>query len=504
VKPISGAVCRAIVLLGGFLALPGMVEAQERVPDRLSLEDALRIARLNNPELLQAQNDLDLANWDVRSAYGALLPDASLNSGISWQGSGEQNFGGITTGELGFADQPSFLFSSYNLSSSVRLSGQSLLAPSQQKARRRATRANILSNEARLGFLVTQSYLAVLRETEALALAEQELERAEFNARLARGQRDVGAATGLDVAQAEVAVGRARVTLLQSQTALRTANLRLAQQIGLPLGDDPVLTTSFELDEPIWTEAGLYGLALESNPDLSFLRSSESAAGYDVKIARSSYLPSLSLSAGISGFTREASNTDFQVQQAMAQADGRIAQCEALNELYRRLSDPLPTADCTAFAFSDATRQQIVAANDVFPFDFTTSPPTLSVGISIPIFQGLSRQRQVEAAQVARDDLRHRVRAQELQLSTDIAAGLAAVRTGYEGAIIEEQNQGWASEQLRLAQEQYRLGLVSFLELVEAETVKAQADRALIDAIFTYHENVSSLESVVGTELRSR
>ena len=74
---------------------------------------------------------------------------------------------------------------------------------------------------------------------------------------------------------------------------------RLAQQLGLPLGDDPVLTTSFALEEPVWTESELYALALESNPDLSFLRSSESAADYDVKIARSSYFPSLMLRTGV-------------------------------------------------------------------------------------------------------------------------------------------------------------------------------------------------------------
>jgi outer membrane protein len=495
---------RAIILVVGLLWLAVPAGAQERVPDRLGLEDALSIARLNNPTLLQWQNDLELANWDVRSAYGALLPDASLSSGISWQGSGEQNFGSITTGELGFSNQPSFLFSNYNLSASLRLSGATLLGPSQQNARRRSTQANIVSQEATLTFFVTQTYLAVLRETEGLTLAQQELQRAEFNARLARGQRDVGAATGLDVAQAEVALGRARVTLLQTETALRTAKLRLAQALGVPLAGDVTLTTTFALEEPTWSEADLYGEALEANPDLALLRSNRSVSEIDERIARSSYFPSLSVTAGISGFTREASSTDFQIQQAMAAAGGRIAQCESLNELYRRLADPLPTTDCSAFAFSEATRQQIIDTNDVFPFDFTTSPPTLSLGISIPIFQGLSRQRQVEAAQVARDDISHQIRAQELQLSTDIAAGLAAVRTGYEGAIIEEQNQVWAGEQLRLAQEQYRLGLVSFLELVEAETVKAQADRALIDAIFTYHENVSSLESVVGTALRGR
>ena len=80
---------------------------------------------------------------------------------------------------------------------------------------------------------------------------------------------------------------------------------------------------------------------------------------------------------------------------------------------------------------------------------------------------------------------------------------MANLRTAYEAALIEEENQVWADEQLRLAQERYRLGLATFLELVEAETVKAGADRDRLAAIFAYHDNLASLESVVGTSLRT-
>ena len=50
--------------------------------------------------------------------------------------------------------------------------------------------------------------------------------------------------------------------------------------------------------------------------------------------------------------------------------------------------------------------------------------------------------------------------------------------------------------------QQYQLGFTSFVELVEAETVKAQADRELISAVFSYHDNLARLEAVVGTSLR--
>jgi len=55
-----------------------------------------------------------------------------------------------------------------------------------------------------------------------------------------------------------------------------------------------------------------------------------------------------------------------------------------------------------------------------------------------------------------------------------------------------------------LAQERYRLGGATFLELGEAETVKAQADRDRIAAIFAYHDALANMEALVGTPLRTR
>jgi len=175
-----------------------------------------------------------------------------------------------------------------------------------------------------------------------------------------------------------------------------------------------------------------------------------------------------------------------------------------MNELYRRLSPPLPTQDCSRYIFTEAQRAAIIDQNDKFPFGFAKNPPSASMVISLPIFQGLRRQRDVEASRIAEEDSRFQLRDQELRLKADLATGLSTLRTAFEAALIEEENQVWADEQLRLSQEQYRLGSVTFLEMVEAETVKAQADRDRVAAIFAYHDALASLESIVGTPLRSR
>ena len=477
--------------------------AQERLPAALTLEDALQAALRNNPGVQAARNDLQVANWNLNSAYGSWLPSASLSSSVSWQGAGEQRFGSITADQLGFQDQPSFLFSSYSAGVNFSMDGRTLMAPGQARRTRDATRAQIHTAEALLRLNVTKAYLEVLRQGEGLTLAEQELERAQINLRLAQGRQDVGSGNAIDVRQAEVNVGRAQVTLIQARTGVQTSRIRLLQQIGLDLDAQPTLETTFSVTAPEWTSELLYQAAIEGNPDLQALRAQEEASRYDVSIARSSYFPSVSLSAGWSGFTRQASSTAGQEAQAIAAGVARVQQCQFLNDLVLRLPDPPPVQNCNLLSTPESALEAIRAGNRAFPFDFTTQPPSVGLTVSIPIFQGLGRQRDLESARAQLNDNRFRIREQELALRADIQSSTAVVRTAYESALIEERNQALADEQLRLAQERYRLGFSNFIDLVEAETVKARADRERIVAVFTYHDAVADLEAVVGMPLRS-
>ncbi|MDE2677362.1 MAG: TolC family protein [Gemmatimonadota bacterium] len=494
---------RAFTILLFVAALPAAAAGQQRVPQSLSLGQALEIALDNNPAMQATRNDVRVANWNLTAAYGQWMPTASLSSGFGWQGVGEQRFGSITAEQLGFGDQPSFLTSSYNASVGFSLNGRMLMAPGQARRNRDATRAQVRSQEATIRLGVTRAYLEVLRQTEGLRLFEQELATAQLNLRLAQGQQVAGSGNAIDVQQAEVAVGRAEVAVLRSQTGVQTSRIRLLQQMGADPAAEPELVTAFTVTEPDWTADGLYQMALGRNPGLEAARASEKASSYGVHMARSSYFPSVSVSAGLSGFTRQASNTRSQEAQAIAGGVAAVQQCRSLNQLLSALPNPPAPQDCSRLVTSQATIDAIRAGNRAFPFDFTNSPPSAGLSVSIPIFQGLSRQQQLEGARAQLFDARFRVREQELALRADIETRVAEVRTAYETSLIEERNQALADEQLRLAQERYRLGLLNFIALSEAVTVKARADRDRLYAIYTYHDAVANLESVVGIPLRN-
>ena len=95
------------------------------------------------------------------------------------------------------------------------------------------------------------------------------------------------------------------------------------------------------------------------------------------------------------------------------------------------------------------------------------------------------------------------IREQELALEADLSIGIANVQTAYESALLEERNRELADQQLTLARERYQLGAMTFVELVDAQTLLAQAERDRIAAVFAYHDAVTSLEVLVGTSLRN-
>ncbi len=492
------------VLAGSLLLADTLGAQQDRVPASLSLQEAIQIARTTNPGFLQTRNDRALADWDVRQSWGALMPTATALGGVSWQGSGEtQLSGGLTLGDLGFGNQPSFYGSTYSLGLNYSLDWATILGPKQTNANRRTTLAGIVAAEANLVAQVTTAYVELLRQDDAVRIAELQLENSEFNLRLARGQLEVGQVTPIDVGQAEVQVGRAEVTVLQSRNGLTTSRMRLLQLLGLPVDQFFEITTTFELTEPTWDLETLTAAAMEGNPELKRRRLSTESADISVSSAWSAYLPSMSINTGFSGFTREATSTDFQLAQAEAQVAASITQCVRTNDLYSRLASPLPPNDCTQLSFTDAQRQSIISGNNQFPFDFTGSPPSVNLTISVPIFSGFSRQRNLEAARLQRQDLREQVREQELTVQADLAIGLANVRTAYQSALLEERNRTLAEQQMNLARQRYQLGAITFVELVDSQTLFAQAEADRTIAVFAYHDSVTNLEALIGTSLRN-
>lgn len=503
---------RAVILA----LLPGMLVAQGAggIPRQLSLAEALELASRNSPTYQQVLNDADPAAAQVRAAYGSLLPSLNSSGTLGYSRAGSQRFA-----DQIFSQGSSTISSNYNISASWGISYAKLLAPKQGKANQRAVEENIAAQEANLTYDIVSQYLAALRAAANVDVAIQQVARNQDFLTQAQAQFNVGRGNMVDVRQAEVAKANSDLQLLRAREQQTAARIELVRRIGLPIEgdiDQLVLTESFALTEPAFEVATLQAQARSRNPQLRAADARQEAAALGVSSARSEYLPSFSISTGLSGFTQQFTNTGPQIQSALGGAQGQAQNCAFQNGILDRLTSPHPSPnggiipDCNAFAGLDASgtallpevEQQIRDANTGWPFSFTRSPWSISFGVSLPLFDGFSRASRVSAARAQEDDARESLRFERLRIDAGVRLGVLGVNTAWQAARIADGNRALAAEQLSLAQQRYQIGSGTALEVADAQNAVTQSEATYVQSIYDYHTAVAELELTVGSPLR--
>jgi outer membrane protein len=491
---------RHLLSTAGLLLCPTLALSQQPAPAHLSLPDAVALARQYNPSYRQALNDRGPAAWAARNAYGNFLPSLTASGGLGYAGTGQQRF--LTTT---FSQSVATWSSHYSLGLNWQLSGATLSQPGLKRAQLAAADADITGAESNLVATVTQQYLTVLQARENAAVAQARYERDEEFLKLAHARYDVGRATLIDVRQAEVARGQAQVALLKSRTGVEVEKLRLFQIMGVmaPVDVGAVqLTDTFSVAAPPWRLDDLLTMAEAQNPALKALRARENAATWGVRAAASSYGPSVSLSAGWSGFAQKLSDIFPAIAGARANADTNVALCQVQNIIFARLTPPLPPLACSTLAFTPADSLGIQNQNTAYPFHFTSQPFQAQLTFTLPIFANFSHPLQVSQAKAQRDDLAESVRARGLEVRTDVSQGHLVLQTAYRAIAIQDTNRTAAREQLQLATERYRVGSGTFFELLDAQLAQLGAEYDYVSAIYDYHKAVAALEAAVGRPLR--
>jgi len=487
-----------------LLALFATSVSGQQVPEELRLEEAIAIAKSSNPNFLSSLNDQSAADWQVREAYGQFLPSLRTSLSGAWQEAGSQRFGTVV-----FEGQSTdWLFSSYSIDFGMTVDGNTIFGIPNARANKRATEERINAEEFNLESVVALQYMAVLRAMEGVDVAQRQLDRARQNLEIVGTRVETGAAAGTDGKQAEVDLGRAEVALIQAQRDLRQARLLLQEQLGVPVGEDVRLVSEFEIFEPDFDIDELMRFAMDDHPSLRSFRAQESASRAAARQSSTSqYLPSLRFNASLRGQAQEALNENFVLDQAAQQAAGRVQNCEFQNTLNDGLIGGLPNytnQDCSQFAFDPSMSSAVLSQNSVFPFQFDPLPMQVSLTVSLPVFTGFSRERQVSQLNNVAEDAEHARRAEELRLRTMVTNTYDNVVSAYRVVQAESRNRTLAEEQLQLQQRRYALGASDLLVLMDAQTSVSTAERDYLNAVYDFHYNLIALEAAVGRSLRSR
>ena len=261
-------------------------------------------------------------------------------------------------------------------------------------------------------------------------------------------------------------MGQQQVAVLTARNQAEVEKLRLFQQLGVPQPGDVLLTTELPVGLPGQSLDALLTEARDKNPQLRALKDREAASVISTRMTKAQYLPTFTLSANISGYTQKYTDASYVAT--------------------------LPAAQ----------QGSVTSANSAFPFSFTRNPYTLNAGLSLPIFDGFAREQRVQVAEAAHSDAQFNVRAQELRLTADLTAAYLTLQTDAQSVTLNTRNAQTAREALTLAEQRYRVGLNSLVEVIQARADFERAESDRITSIFQFHRDYAALEQAAGRPLR--
>ncbi len=438
-------------ILAALLATAPL-EAQE--PQVLSLEEALELARQNNPLLRQAINELELTPAGMRAAWGAFLPSLSLDYGTSMtlnrRLQAEDFFGNpIANPNVEWATT-----SSSNQSLSVNVD---LFEGGSRFHQRGAERARGVARERRVEAELTDTFARVsnsfyetLRQSDLLELELAILEGKRLDFESTRRLFELAVSTQVDVLAAELEVQQQERAVREAENEHAKALLTLRAEIAAPAMGE--FTTRGTASEPFGPEAldeaALITRALELSPRL---------------------------------------------RQRQAEVDAGRA------TLSSQRSTRWPTVRLGTSFYQSAHGQEFAAAFD--PFSQNSRYAQARLNLSIPVFTGFSTERNIVEAQVQLANAEEQMRQNRMEIERDVRSRLIDLRGAWDSYRLAERWSEIAEERLRLAREGYRLTTVSFPDLQLAIEGAANERRTAINARYDFGAARIALEQVVGGPL---
>lgn len=447
-----------IVVICAALTLATMASAD---PTPLGLAECIELALTHNSDLRLAEEGLTRSQADAKAAFARRLPSVNanlLNFSRSRTGPSvriQDNPAGIdpVTGDRIFAEEetriPAVDRSNYSVSASVSHTIYDAGAGRHSDNAARAAVDGALydydARQAQVVYAVKDGYFSLLKASELTQVQRESLELSERRLDEAQTRLDVGAGTRVDVLRLQVAAENTQAELINSQQQERLVIARLNYLMGRDVQSPLAVETLAEEDfifEPPPPLHDLISAVQARNPDLQRLNSSVRAAELSVKSSQSAYLPRVSGSVSYS-----RSN-------------------EVLDRVYGNLSQEYRL--------------------------------NAGVGISYNVFDGGIRAAGVNRSKSSLNTARLTLEQRE----RDIA--LAVETTWLEmdrlrrilqlnGSTVE-----LATEDLHLAEERYRVGKGTLLEVLDAQVSFTNARSSLVRTRYDLAVSHADLQRLLG------
>ena len=286
-----------------------------------TLQECIDYALANNITLQQNKITSAQRGLDVEASKAALFPNVNFNTNqsVSYRPFSETTTS-LTNGSM------------TSTSSAVNYNGNYGVSAAWTIWNGNRNRNNIKSSEMnkQLSDLqteqtansiqeqITQLYIQILYQKEAVKVDSEIIKQSIIQRDRANEMLKVGSIAKVDVAQLEAQVTQDQYTLIRTKSQLENYKLQLKQLLEIH-GDDDFDVTAPEVSDKavlaaIPSKSSVYETALNIRPEIQTNKLNIDAAKLDEKIAKSGYLPTISMNASVSSSNSSGRNTNFGKQ----------------------------------------------------------------------------------------------------------------------------------------------------------------------------------------------
>ncbi len=252
---------------------------------------------------------------DVKLAKAALFPSLSFSTSQNMVNRPYQESSSTVSGtEILKNNSKTSYNGNYGLNASWTLfNGKRLKTIEQQKINSQVAELDVATSENDIEQSIAQAYMQILYATESVRVNESTLKVSQAQRDRGKELLSAGSIAKSDLAQLESQVSNDRYLLVTAQATLQDYKLQLKQLLELD-GEQEMQIFIPELDNqnvfiPLPTKSDVFHHALAIRPEIEAGKLNVQVAELNIDIAKSGYLPTLSLSAGIG--TNNTSGNDF-------------------------------------------------------------------------------------------------------------------------------------------------------------------------------------------------
>jgi outer membrane protein TolC len=424
--------------------------------ETLTLDNCIQIALKNNPSIIKSINLNKSADEDVLGSYAGILPTVSLSASTGRAEAGQSEREGDTP--IGFDSlgnviyerkiitQDGYItnFNNFGLSVNQTLfdGGEWWQAIDYAKTMKRYSDYNLESVSNNTVFIVQQAFFDLLKQENLLEVNQLAVGRSEDNLNKTDKMFELGAVAKIDVFRSRVNLGNDKIQMLLQKNAVSAAR----QNLNLAMGRDPrtpiAIEPEFDLPDSFQGIEELYQQAMNSNPEVKM--GEEDIRAYDLNISRSYAALWPALGAFFSYNRRH----------------------EDIERVYRN-------------------------------FDKNWSM-NWGISLQVNLFNGFTDKVRIQKSKLLMRNAQETYEENKRALKSDIALLVDNFNSYLDIIEINEQNLEAAKEEFRLAEERYRIGSGTALEVREAQVNLTRAEETLVAAKYNARMTQAQLEQSMG------